>query len=278
MRNMEYTTAKEIAKEWGVTDVYVRILCKDGRIPGVIYANKRWRIPVNAKKPERGGVVGTRSASAMAEEWGISSYAMIRLCELGEIPGAVQRGHFWYIPEDAIYPLQGYLSAPEMAAKWKISRVNLWQACKDGRVPGAKRIGRDWYIPVNAPQLERKAPDHKPGYVFAEEMAKKWGVSRNAVYIAVREGRIPGAESINRRWYIPKDAEKPIHILTMRKAGYVSPRKAAENWGISPATVLYAAKAGRIPGAEYIDGKWHIPEDAACPADRRKKDNRRNGI
>lgn len=266
---MEYTTVKETAKKWGVTDVYVRTLCKDGRIPGVIYTNKRWRIPVNAKKPERSGVAGTRSVPAVAKEWGISSYSVIRLCELGEIPGAVHIGRSWYVPEGVAYPLQGYLSAPKMAEKWKIARANLWQACKEGRVPGAKRVGRDWYIPTATPRLERKPPDQKPGYVFAEEMAEKWGVSRKTVCDAARTGRIPGAENINRRWYIPKDAEKPKNISTVRKAGYLSASEVAEKLGISRPSVLCAAKEGRIPGAEFIDGFWHIPEDIEKLTDNR---------
>lgn len=48
---MEYLTTSEIAKIWGITVRRVQILCKEGRIEGVI--NKGiWLIPDNAKKPE----------------------------------------------------------------------------------------------------------------------------------------------------------------------------------------------------------------------------------
>jgi predicted site-specific integrase-resolvase len=46
---------------------------------------------------------------------------------------------------------------------------------------------------------------------------------------------------------------------------YVSVGKIAEKWGVTTITVYNAAKTGRIPGAEFIDGKWHIPEDAVQP-------------
>jgi len=266
---MEYTTVKETAKRWGVTEVYVRTLCNDGKIPGAIYANKRWRIPAEAKKPKRSGMEGMRSVSIVAKEWGISSYSVIRLCELGEIPGAVHSGRSWYIPKDTSYPLQGYLSAPKMAEKWNIARGTLWQACKEGRISGAKRVGRDWYIPTNTPKPERKGPEHEPGYVFAEEKAKQWGVSRRTVCDAARMGRVPNAEDRNGRWYIPEDAEKPKNISTVRKDGYLSPADAARKLGVSRPTVICAAKEGRIPGAELIDGYWHIPKDIEFLTDNR---------
>lgn len=267
---MEYITVKETAKKWCVSDTYVRNLCNDGRIPGAIYKNKRWCIPADAEKPKRGRVSGTQSASAAAKEWGVSPYFVIRLCELGEIHNALHIGRGWYIPRGTAYPLQGYLSAPEMAAKWKIARANLWQACKEGRVPGAKRIGRDWYIPVDAPKPERRTPDHKPEYVFAEEIAVKWGVSRRTVCDAARMGRISGTENINGRWDVPKDAEKPKRAVKAQKDGCVSASKAADKWGISQSAVCRFCREGRIPGVEFIDGRWHIPEDA-------KKPSRKNG-
>ena len=48
---MKYCTTKEIAERWQISDRRVRVLCKDGRIPGVIEENGSYRIPSDAVKP-----------------------------------------------------------------------------------------------------------------------------------------------------------------------------------------------------------------------------------
>lgn len=47
-----YTSTREIAKKWGVSETWVSILCKQGRIEGVIRNGNRWCIPINAQKPD----------------------------------------------------------------------------------------------------------------------------------------------------------------------------------------------------------------------------------
>jgi len=47
-----YLSTKEIAAKWNVSETWVSILCKQGRIPGVLRNGNRWRIPENAVKPE----------------------------------------------------------------------------------------------------------------------------------------------------------------------------------------------------------------------------------
>lgn len=106
-------------------------------------------------------------------------------------------------------------------------------------------------------------------YTTVKEIAKKWGVTVAFVYIAAKAGRIPGAEKINDTWYIPKDAENPSRVAKKPKDGYISSEEAAEKWGLPKETVQSAARAGRIAGAEFADGRWNIPEDAAFPPDRR---------
>lgn len=44
-------TTKEIAQKWGVSVTWVTILCKKGRIKGVVRDGNRWYIPEDAKKP-----------------------------------------------------------------------------------------------------------------------------------------------------------------------------------------------------------------------------------
>ena len=47
-----YVKTKEIAKQWGVSDTWVTILCKQGRIDGAIKKGQSWLIPEGTDKPE----------------------------------------------------------------------------------------------------------------------------------------------------------------------------------------------------------------------------------
>ncbi|WMC91972.1 Fic family protein [Kineothrix sp. MB12-C1] len=49
-----YMTVKQAAGKWGISDRRVRILCSEGKIPGVIREGRSWMIPVDARKPEDG--------------------------------------------------------------------------------------------------------------------------------------------------------------------------------------------------------------------------------
>jgi hypothetical protein len=48
---MEYITAQEAAKKWGISDRRVRVLCAEGKIEGAKKESKSYRIPADAKKP-----------------------------------------------------------------------------------------------------------------------------------------------------------------------------------------------------------------------------------
>ena len=50
---MEYLSATEIAKLWGVSERTVRNYCTHGQIPGAFKTGKTWNIPVSATKPVR---------------------------------------------------------------------------------------------------------------------------------------------------------------------------------------------------------------------------------
>lgn len=214
---MEYTTIQKTADRWGISKARVHQLCQEGRIPGAVYENKHWRVPVDAKKPVGTGPVGTVPASKKAKEWDVPAAAVIRLCELGYIPGAVHIGRYWYVPEDAAYPLEGYVALPQLAEKWGFPRQRLWVFCDEGRIPGAKRIGRDWYVPEDAKKPLDERTERKAGYISATKTAERWGVSRHFVCTAAKEGRIPGAELIDGRWHIPEDADRPRRQYRRRK-------------------------------------------------------------
>ncbi|MDR3242330.1 MAG: helix-turn-helix domain-containing protein [Clostridiales Family XIII bacterium] len=49
---MEYMTASEAAKKWGVSSRRVHSLCSEGRIEGVSRLGNAWAIPKDAEKPK----------------------------------------------------------------------------------------------------------------------------------------------------------------------------------------------------------------------------------
>lgn len=47
------------------------------------------------------------------------------------------------------------------------------------------------------------------GYLTAQEVAGKWGITVRQVQILCKEERIAGAERMGKIWVIPEDAPKP---------------------------------------------------------------------
>lgn len=198
----------------------------------------------------------------IAEKWRVSPYIVKQLCKLGEIPKVLRIGQAFSVPEKAVYPLRGYISASHAAEKWKVEKKIVKQFCIEGRILGAKRIGYDWYIPEGSDLLKNCPTKQKERYRSAKEIAEEWGVTKNAVTAAAKTGRIPGAEFIDGRWYIPESAENAIKIS---KPGYISAKEASRKWGLSICRVYSKAREGCIPGVERIGGRWYIPENVLCP-------------
>ena len=48
---MEYITAYQASKKWGISQRRVQILCAEGRIEGVFKLGEAWAIPSNTEKP-----------------------------------------------------------------------------------------------------------------------------------------------------------------------------------------------------------------------------------
>lgn len=163
-----------------------------------------------------------------------------------------------------------YTTVLKIAEKWSVTTACVYYAVKKGRISGAVLIDGRWHIPVDAKNLTKKV-DPKTGYISAKEAADKWGITKVAVYTAAKEGRIPGAKFANGRWHIPKDVKAPVNRRAERLPGYISAANAASKWGVTDTCVYQAAKAGRVPGAKFIDGKWHIPEEAQGTVDGRRK-------
>ncbi len=266
-----FTTVPKTAEKWGVTKAHVYNLCKEGRIPGVIYANDHWCIPEDAEKPSAKKQTDFLNATEAAKKWGIYKESVSWLCTEGEIPGAERIGQVWRIPKDAVNPLEGYIMISQLARQWGMNRINVSEYCLEGRIPGAKRVGRNWYVPANAEKPMDIRTNRKDGYTSPTKLAEKWGTSRNFVCKACREGRIPGAEFIDGYWHIPEDAVRPLRATksanrrSEQKTSYLSATEAAEKWGTSPMFVKKAARNGVIPGAINNGRGWQIPEDAVYP-------------
>lgn len=52
------------------------------------------------------------------------------------------------------------------------------------------------------------------GYMTAQEVAEKWGITVRQVQILCKEERIIGAERMGKIWVIPENAPKPTRNKT----------------------------------------------------------------
>lgn len=48
---MEYITANQAARKWGISQRRIQKLCSEDRIVGVFKLGENWAIPINAVKP-----------------------------------------------------------------------------------------------------------------------------------------------------------------------------------------------------------------------------------
>ena len=48
---LEYISAPEAARKWGISERRVQKLCEENRIPGVAKFSRMWLIPKDAEKP-----------------------------------------------------------------------------------------------------------------------------------------------------------------------------------------------------------------------------------
>ena len=49
---MEYMTSAECAEKWNVSQRWVAIYCKEGRIEGAVQKGRMWFIPAGTEKPQ----------------------------------------------------------------------------------------------------------------------------------------------------------------------------------------------------------------------------------
>lgn len=62
-----FMTVKQAAEKWGLSDRRVRILCSEGKIPGVFQEGHGWKIPMDAVKPADGRFRSTESLLEMID-------------------------------------------------------------------------------------------------------------------------------------------------------------------------------------------------------------------
>ncbi|MGN0483914.1 MAG: Fic family protein [Lachnospiraceae bacterium] len=53
---MQYLSVSEIARKWNISERSVRNYCAQGRVSGAFLTGKTWKIPEDAKKPERSNI------------------------------------------------------------------------------------------------------------------------------------------------------------------------------------------------------------------------------
>jgi len=51
---MDYITAREASRLWGITQRRVQVLCVQGKVSGAILFGNAWAIPKDAEKPRDG--------------------------------------------------------------------------------------------------------------------------------------------------------------------------------------------------------------------------------
>lgn len=50
--NMDYISIKQLSEKWGISTRRIQILCRDGRISGVMRIANTWAVPADAEKPK----------------------------------------------------------------------------------------------------------------------------------------------------------------------------------------------------------------------------------
>lgn len=59
--SMEYISALDVARKWGISKRRVQILCIEDRIAGVKKVGNMWLIPEDAEKPKDGRTKGQKN-------------------------------------------------------------------------------------------------------------------------------------------------------------------------------------------------------------------------
>lgn len=74
MKMLEYISAPEAAKKWGISERRVQKLCEENRIPNIARISRMWLIPKDAEKPKDGRLKNKVSSKSITIESVINQY------------------------------------------------------------------------------------------------------------------------------------------------------------------------------------------------------------
>lgn len=245
-----WITTAEAAERLGITPIYVTVLLGSGKLVGV-KQGKLWKIdPASVRDHARNheGPDGWLTSSDTAARLGISKEYVQLLIGNGTLK-TVRVGRRWFIdPEGLRAPkevreteekglrAQGWLSSDEVAEHLGISRVHFEEQWRKFRISipvnGVRKIGWvTFYAPkaVNmlrdrweAMALGRGLGDEqqhlvKDGWLTADALAKRLGVSNQRVRQLRDKGRFPGAMRDGWRWIYPPNAVEVLRANVSRR-------------------------------------------------------------
>jgi len=137
------------------------------------------------------------------------------------------------------------------------------------------------------PSCERELIESTPEKIPREKLfswmsswdaGKKWGITKRRAAQLCSYGYVTGAFKKSETWYIPIDAPKPAD--RRRKAGiyfsngqqkFISARRAAQKWGLSPRYVAKLCADKKIEGVVKDCSSWKLPADAVNPSKRKMR-------
>jgi len=106
---LDYMTAQEAAKKWGISDRRVRVLCSQGKITGAYKKGKTYTIPIGALKPADGRErAGSTASETRYLKWDneiigvISKHNAVSFTEprLNEVVSLYTKGKTTWLPEE----------------------------------------------------------------------------------------------------------------------------------------------------------------------------------
>ena len=134
---MEYLTSAECAEKWNVSQRWVAIYCKEGRIEGAIQKGRMWFIPVGTEKPDEPKI--ECAARELEEETGFRSETLEFLMTVNTTVAFCDEQIGVYIAKDLI-PSKQHLDADESidVEEWEVK--DLLEMIYTGKMTDAKTI------------------------------------------------------------------------------------------------------------------------------------------
>ncbi|MFH8350468.1 helix-turn-helix domain-containing protein [Streptomyces sp. NPDC018045] len=162
-------TVEEVATVMRVTPHHVRLLCREGDLPGAFKWGRTWRIPRAAAEakisgqrytpdgPLFGAFPEVMTPREVADAMHSHPRQVRALADAGQLPGAFKWGPVWRVlrsclealatgqatPADPLAALPDTLTTREVAAAMRTSPRQVWEAAQRGELKGF-RVRREW--------------------------------------------------------------------------------------------------------------------------------------